>query len=112
MILSGELKNSRRRFRNLDLGSTDTITMTINDNDNVAKTYDCSFTKGSPSELKCDTSSDPITTSAEKIHLSTGNSTDGTLLTVEIKTMILIQQQIYKHKVLLIDIFTIKVQVV
>ena len=85
LILSGELKNSRRRFRNLDLGSTDTITMTINDNDNVAKTYDCSFTKGSPSELKCDTSSDPITTSAEKIHLSTGNSTDGTLLTVEMQ---------------------------
>jgi hypothetical protein len=59
--------------------------MTINDNDNVAKTYDCSFTKGSPSELKCDTSRDPITTSAEKIHLSTGNSTDGTLLTVEMQ---------------------------
>ena len=78
------LENSRR-IRNL-IEDNEDVTMNIKNNENEMKSYLCKIqmTKsGSNSSLTCDTSSDPLKTTVGKIHLSSGNSTDKTLVSVE-----------------------------
>ena len=78
------LENSRR-IRNL-IENNEDVTMNIKNNKDEMKSYLCQIqmTKsGSQSSLTCDTSSDPLKTSVGKIHLSSGNSTDKTLVSVE-----------------------------
>ena len=50
------------------------------------KKYNCAIngiSLSSISELSCDTSNNPISTTVSKLHLSTGSSSDGSLLTLE-----------------------------
>ena len=56
-----------------------------NEEDTVQK-YQCTIngtTENENSELSCDTSSDPLRTNVGKVHLSSGSSTDGTLVSIE-----------------------------
>ena len=53
--------------------------MNINDENDNPKAYKCSIegtTNNSNTELSCDISSDPLTTSPKHIHLSSGNSSN------------------------------------
>ena len=85
LILEGNLDESRRRLRNLDLSSGDKIIMNFLDNSNITNKYECTLTKSSLSQLNCDTSSNPIKTSVGKLDLSAGTSeNNSTLFTVEI----------------------------
>ena len=80
----GTFRNSRRlRYLIQDGGQ---ITMNVKSNEDETKTYQCNIkgvTDNSQSELSCDTTSNPLTTTEEKLHLSSGNSSDGTLLSIE-----------------------------
>ena len=53
------------------------------DNENVE--YDCTVKSTSPGELDCDTSSYPLKTTVQNLHLSTGTTSDNTLVTVYMK---------------------------
>jgi hypothetical protein len=53
------------------------------DNENVE--YDCTVKPTSPGELDCDTSSYPLKTTVQNLHLSTGTTSDNTLVTVYMK---------------------------
>ena len=59
--------------------------MNLLDKDGTVKKYDCLINgvSSSTSELNCNTSSNPIATTVSKLHLSSGNSSDGSLLTLE-----------------------------
>ncbi len=53
----------------------------------VIEQYNCNFKNISSSEgeLSCDTSENPINTTVKDLHLSTGNSSDNTLITIQMK---------------------------
>ena len=86
LTITGTLKlENSRRIRNL-IEDNEDVTMNIKNNKDEMKSYLCKIqmTKsGSDSSLTCDTSSDPLKTTVGKIHLSSGNSTDKTLVSVE-----------------------------
>ena len=53
------------------------------DSENIE--YDCTVKSTSPGELDCDTSSYPLKTTVQNLHLSTGTTSDNTLVTVYMK---------------------------
>ena len=83
--LTGQLVgNSQSSLRILTIKAGDKITMDIPNNEDVATNYPCT-TEGSTSQfvLNCNTESKPLTTSPKNLHLTSGNSTDKTYLSVE-----------------------------
>lgn len=99
---SGSLKNTEATVEKTTLKLTGTLDpssllngkstiplsiLTENDDgDMVNVEYDCSIAQTTPTcELDCDTSSNPLQTTAGNLHLSTGTASDGTLLTVYMK---------------------------
>ena len=83
--LIGQLvDNSQRSLRILTIKAGDKVTMDIPNNEDVATNYPCT-TEGSTSQfvLNCNTESKPLTTSPKNLHLTSGNSTDKTYLSVE-----------------------------
>ena len=83
--LTGQLEdNSQSSLRILTIKAGDKITMDIPNNEDVATNYPCT-TEGSTSQfvLNCNTESKPLTTSPKNLHLTSGNSTDKTYLSVE-----------------------------
>ena len=83
--LIGQLiDNSQSSLRILTIKAGDKITMDIPNNEDVATNYPCT-TEGSTSQfvLNCNTESKPLTTSPKNLHLTSGNSTDKTYLSVE-----------------------------
>ena len=83
--LTGQLiDNSQSSLRILTIKAGDKITMDIPNNEDVATNYPCT-TEGSTSQfvLNCNTESKPLTTSPKNLHLTSGNSTDKTYLSVE-----------------------------
>ena len=83
--LTGQLVgNSQSSLRILTIKAGDNITMDIPNNEDVATNYPCT-TEGSTSQfvLNCNTESKPLTTSPKNLHLTSGNSTDKTYLSVE-----------------------------
>ena len=84
LTITGTFADSRR-LRNLISDNTN-VTMSIKNNDDEKKTYNCKIqgtSLGSQSSLTCDTTGDPLKTTVGKMHLSSGNSTDNTLVSVE-----------------------------
>ena len=82
--LTGKLEHSRRLIRNLAINNGDTITMKVQNYDDETKIYDCQINGvSSQTKLECNTIDDPIITTVGKVHLSSGNSTNGDLLVVE-----------------------------
>ena len=82
--------DSSNTLRSLSLNNNDKISMELNNTINEKSSiinYDCILKAVSvPSyELNCDTSKIPINTSVQQLHLSSGNSPDGTLLIVNMK---------------------------
>ena len=75
-----------RRLRNL-LSEGDQVEMDFKNEEDTVKKYQCTIngitTENENSELSCDTSSDPLRTNVGKVHLSSGSSTDGTLVSIE-----------------------------
>ena len=83
--LTGQLVgNSQSSLRILTIKAGDKITLGIPNNEDVATNYPCT-TEGSTSQfvLNCNTESKPLTTSPKNLHLTSGNSTDKTYLSVE-----------------------------
>ena len=83
--LTGQLEdNSQSSLRILTIKAGDKVTMDIPNNEDVATNYPCT-TEGSTSQfvLNCNTESQPLTTSPKNLHLTSGNSTDKTYLSVE-----------------------------
>ena len=82
--LTGQLHNSQSSLRILTIKAGDKVTMDIPNNEDVATNYPCT-TEGSTSQfvLNCNTESQPLTTSPKNLHLTSGNSTDKTYLSVE-----------------------------
>ena len=83
--LTGQLvHNSQSSLRILTIKAGDKITLGIPNNEDVATNYPCT-TEGSTSQfvLNCNTESQPLTTSPKNLHLTSGNSTDKTYLSVE-----------------------------
>ena len=83
--LTGQLEdNSQSSLRILTIKAGDKVTMDIPNNEDVATNYPCT-TEGSTSQfvLNCNTESKPLTTSPKNLHLTSGNSTDKTYLSVE-----------------------------
>jgi len=75
-----------RRLRNL-LSEGGQVEMDFKNEEDEVKKYQCTIngitTENENSELSCDTSSDPLRTNVGKVHLSSGSSTDGTLVSIE-----------------------------
>ena len=75
-----------RRLRNL-LEEGGQVEMDFKNEEDAVKKYQCTIkgitTENEKSELSCDTSSDPLYTNVGKVHLSSGSSTDGTLVSIE-----------------------------
>ena len=75
-----------RRLRNL-LEEGGQVEMDFKNEEDEVKKYQCTIngitTENENSELSCDTSSDPLRTNVGKVHLSSGSSTDGTLVSIE-----------------------------
>ena len=89
LIISGLLESSRR-LRRLDLSEEEIITMNFKTNSSgkeVINKYDCTFETISSieGELSCDTTDNPINTTVKDLHLSTGSSSDGTLVTIQMR---------------------------
>ena len=84
LVFTGTL-SSRRRLRNLELRNGQTVQMTLVDSSNEGNKYDCTYNVASSSStLECDTSSNPIKTTVEKLDLNVGTSTDNqTLVTLK-----------------------------
>ena len=83
--LTGQLVgNSQSSLRILTIKAGDKVTLGIPNNEDVATNYPCT-TEGSNSQfvLNCNTESQPLTTSPKNLHLTSGNSTDKTYLSVE-----------------------------
>ena len=77
--------NDSRRLRNLQLTENEDIDMSILSKNDETKKYKCRIkgtSHGEESELSCNTAGDPITTNSEKLHLSSGNSSN-TLVSIE-----------------------------
>ena len=74
-----------RRLRNL-LEEGGQVDMDFKNEEDEVKKYQCTIngtTEKENTELSCDTSSDPLRTNVGKVHLSSGSSTDGTLVSIE-----------------------------
>ena len=75
-----------RRLRNL-LEEGGQVEMDFKNEEDTVKKYQCTIngitTENEKSELSCDTASDPLRTNVGKVHLSSGSSTDGTLVSIE-----------------------------
>ena len=85
LVLTGTL-SSRRRLRNIALTEGQTVQMTLVDNSNNGKKYDCTINgvSSSSSTLECDTSNNPIKTTVEKLNLNIGTAnSNSTLVTLK-----------------------------
>ena len=75
-----------RRLRNL-LEEGGQVEMDFKNEEDAVKKYNCTIngitTENEKSELSCNTASDPLRTNVGKVHLSSGSSTDGTLVSIE-----------------------------
>ena len=75
-----------RRLRNL-LEEGGQVEMDFKNEEDTVKKYQCTIngitTENEKSELSCNTASDPLRTNVGKVHLSSGSSTDGTLVSIE-----------------------------
>ena len=75
-----------RRLRNL-LEEGGQVEMDFKNEEDTVKKYQCTIkgitTEKENSELSCDTASAPLKTNVGKVHLSSGSSTDGTLVSIE-----------------------------
>ena len=74
-----------RRLRNL-LEEGGQVEMDFKNEEDAVKKYQCTIngtTEKENTELSCDTSSYPLRTNVGKVHLSSGSSTDGTLVSIE-----------------------------
>ena len=72
--------------RRLALSDGAAINMNLESFDGVTKSYNCILKYvSSTTELSCDASNLPITSTVQNMHLSTGMSSDGTFLIVEMK---------------------------
>ena len=75
-----------RRLRNL-LEEGGQVDMDFKNEEDTVKKYQCTIngitTENEKSELSCNTASDPLRTNVGKVHLSSGSSTDGTLVSIE-----------------------------
>lgn len=70
------------------LKARDTVPLSIlteKDGKNVNIEYECTVKQISPGELDCETSSNPLKTTVKQLHLSTGTTSDNTLVTVYMK---------------------------
>jgi hypothetical protein len=85
LVLTGTLTGGRR-LRNLALREGQTVQMTLVDSSNEGNKYDCTINgvSSSPSTLECDTSSNPIKTTVEKLNLNAGTAnSNSTLFTLK-----------------------------
>ena len=85
LVLTGTL-TSGRRLRNLALREGQTVQMTLVDSSNEGNKYDCTINgvSSSPLTLECDTSSNPIKTTVEKLNLNAGTAnSNSTLVTLK-----------------------------
>lgn len=75
-----------RRLRNL-LEEGGQVEMDFKNEEDTVQKYQCTIkgitTEKENSELSCDTSSAPLKTNVGKVHLSSGSSADGTLISIE-----------------------------
>ena len=75
-----------RRLRNL-LSEGGQVEMDFKNEEDEVKKYQCTIngitTENENSELSCNTASDPLRTNVGKVHLSSGSSKDGTLVSIE-----------------------------
>ena len=77
LVMNGELSVAKRLLRYLTINDGDTIPLNIKAEENgesVTKQYDCiiSGTKATPSELRCDTSKDPLKTTIGDMDMNLG----------------------------------------
>ena len=77
LVMNGELSVAKRLLRYLTINDGDTIPLNIKAEENgknVAKQYDCiiSGTKATTTELRCDTSKDPLKTTLGDMDMSFG----------------------------------------
>ena len=104
--LTGEFDPSNK----LSTGTTIPLTiLTEKNGENTNIEYECTVKQTSPGELDCDTSSNPLKTTVQNLHLSAGTTSDNTLVTVYMKDL-LTQHKLQQLEV--IDILTTKVLVV
>ena len=80
--LTGEFDPSNT----LSTGTTVPLTiLTEKNRENTNIEYECTVKQTSPGELDCDTSSNPLKTTVQNLHLSAGTTSDNTLVTVYMK---------------------------
>ena len=80
--LTGEFDPSNT----LSTGTTVPLTiLTEKNGENTNIEYECTVIQTSPGELDCDTSSNPLKTTVQNLHLSAGTTSDNTLVTVYMK---------------------------
>ena len=82
--INGKCSKSRRLRNLLEEGGQ--VDMDFKNEEDEVKKYQCTIngtTENENSELSCDTSSDPLRTYVGKVHLSSGSSKDGTLVSIE-----------------------------
>ena len=80
--LTGEFDPSNK----LSTGTTIPLTiLTEKNGENTNIEYECTVKQTSPGELDCDTSSNPLKTTVQNLHLSAGTTSDNTLVTVYMK---------------------------
>jgi hypothetical protein len=80
--LTGEFDPSNT----LSTGTTVPLTiLTEKNGENTNIEYECTVKQTSPGELDCDTSSNPLKTTVQNLHLSAGTTSDNTLVTVYMK---------------------------
>ena len=80
--LTGEFDPSNT----LSTGTTVPLTiLTEKNGENTNIKYECTVKQTSPGELDCDTSSNPLKTTVQNLHLSAGTTSDNTLVTVYMK---------------------------
>lgn len=86
LIITGMLRQSTRRLRNLALSNGQEITMKLSDDDGNPKSYDCTFNGAvnTESKITCDTTGNLIETNSDQLQSSPGNSSDS-LITLEMK---------------------------
>ena len=105
IIFRGKFEENSLR-RRLTLSNGKNISMnfkTKKNNQDVTLPYNCDFYQSNNNaELQCDTASNPIDTTIENLHLSNGQSDDGTFFTIEMlnwqtnKTQIIAENKISK----------------
>ena len=90
LAISGTLGEYYRLLRRLVISDGETVWMdlkTYSNGQSEIYRYSCIYSviTSSSSGLLCDTSGNPISTTVEDLHLSTGNSRDRTFITVKMK---------------------------